>query len=63
MKKKNFRHFVCGFLFGAFGLYWYSVYGEQSLNYVLDWMQYEADRYKEEHGAPTADSGWRHEKR
>jgi hypothetical protein len=59
MNFKKFRHFLFGFLFGAGGVYWYSLYGEYTLNVVLAWLQYEADAYLAEHPAPKVDTGWR----
>ena len=60
MKKKRFRHFLFGFLFGVGGVYWYSFYGEKTLDVVLSWLQRKSDEYQIEHPPPKVDTGWGH---
>ena len=58
MRKKQLRSFLCGFLIGACGMYWWVVDGGRAVRATADWLQYEADVYRETHDVPVADSGW-----
>jgi len=59
MNMKNTRHFLCGLLLGASGMYWYTFYGEDSLDSVATWLQREADEYRANNPTPEVDTGWR----
>ncbi len=39
-------------------MYWCVVEGGRVLRATADWLQYEADVYRETHDVPEADSGW-----
>lgn len=59
MNKKKMRHFLCGALCGAAGLYWYTFSSTATLEQVQSWLENVAEEYRSTHGAPKADSGWR----
>lgn len=63
MDMKKVRHFLCGFLFGAVGVYWYTFAAEDTLQHVLSWLESAADEYRATHDVPEADSGWGHHKK
>ena len=58
MQKKPLRSFLCGFFIGACGMYWWAVESGGAARSTVDWLQYEADVYRETHDVPEADSGW-----
>ena len=58
MRKKALRSLLCGFLIGSCGMYWWQVESQDSVDVVLDWLQQEADAYRETHDVPTVDTGW-----
>ena len=43
MNRKNLRHFFCGLLMGAGGMYWYVVSSEDTLDWVMGGLQRAAD--------------------
>ena len=59
MNRKNLRHFFCGLLIGAGGMYWYVVSSEDTLDWVMGGLQRAADEYRATHPTSEADSGWR----
>jgi hypothetical protein len=58
MDMKKARHFLCGLLCGAAGVYWYTFSAEETLAQVLSWLESAANEYRATHDVPTADSGW-----
>ena len=60
---KKFRHFLCGLLCGAAGVYWYTLYSAEALDQVLSTLEGAAEEYKATHDTPKANSGWRPSKR
>ncbi|MEW6296795.1 MAG: hypothetical protein AB1671_03530 [Thermodesulfobacteriota bacterium] len=60
---KNVRHFLCGLLLGAAGVYWYAFYSEDFFDAVLTWLQREADTYRASHPSTEVDAGWRPQKK
>lgn len=63
MDMKKARHFLCGLVCGAAGMYWYTVAAESTLERVLLWLESAADEYRATHDVPEADSGWRTHKK
>jgi hypothetical protein len=59
MKKKKWRNFLCGLLLGAGTVYWHAFYSEDSLAFVLNWLQAESEKYQAEHPPPKVNTGWR----
>jgi hypothetical protein len=59
---KNIRHFLCGLLLGAAGVYWYAFYSADFFAAVLAWLQQEADAYRASHLSLEGDAGWRPKK-
>ena len=55
---KKFRHFLCGLLCGAAGMYWYTLYSGDTLAQVLSTLEGAAEEYKATHDTPKANSGW-----
>ena len=58
MDVRSARHFLCGLLLGAYGMYWYARYGKESLNFVVNWLQQEADEYQAHNPALGVDTSW-----
>jgi hypothetical protein len=58
MNMKKVRHFFCGLLCGAAGVYWYTVAAESTLEQALSWLENAADEYRSTHDVPEADSRW-----
>jgi hypothetical protein len=63
MDMKKARHFLCGLLCGAAGMYWYTVAADGTLDQVLSWLESAADEYRSTHDVPKADSGWGNHKK
>jgi hypothetical protein len=59
MKKKKWRNFLYGLLFGAGTVYWSAFHGANTLTFVLDWLQMESERYQAENPPPKVNTGWR----
>ena len=59
MKKKKWRNFLYGLLLGAGAIYWHAFYGQDTVAFVLDWLQAESDKYQAENPPPKVDTGWR----
>jgi hypothetical protein len=55
---KQLRHFLCGLLVGAIGVYWFTFYTEETFDSVLAWLQKTANIYHAKHPAPKVDTGW-----
>lgn len=62
MKKKKWRNFLWGLFLGAGTIYWHAFYGQDSVNFVLSWLQAESERYQAEHPPPKVDVGWHKKK-
>ncbi len=58
MDMKKIRHFVCGFVCGAAGVYWYTFSAEETLRQVVAWLENVADEYRATHDVPQVDTGW-----
>ena len=58
MRKKQLRYFLCGFLIGACGRYWWVLDSGGAVRSAAEWLQYKADVYRATHDVPEADSGW-----
>lgn len=60
---KKLRHFLCGLICGAAGMYWYTLHAEETLDRVLVWLENAANDYRASHPTPEVDTGWRPRKR
>lgn len=60
---KKFRHFVCGAMCGAAGIYWYTVAAEETFDRALLWLENVADEYRANNPVPEVDTGWGRKKR
>jgi hypothetical protein len=58
MSAKKIRHFLCGLLCGAAGVYWYTSAAENTLEQALSWLESAADEYRSTHDVPQVDTGW-----
>jgi hypothetical protein len=58
MTLKQLRHFLCGLLLGAGGVYWFTFYTEETFDSVFAWLQETANVYRAKHPVPKADIGW-----
>ena len=58
MDMKKARHFLCGLVCGAAGLYWYTFSAEETLAHVLSWLENVADEYRATPETPKVDTGW-----
>ena len=56
---KKRRNFLWGVFFGAVVIYWHAFYGQDSVDFVLSWLQSESERYQIENPPPKVDTGWR----
>jgi hypothetical protein len=63
MDMKKIRHFICGVLCGAAGVYWYTTAAEETLEKALSWLESAADEYRATHDVPEVDTGWRPRKK
>jgi hypothetical protein len=63
MKKKPWRNFLWGLFFGAGPVYWYAFHGQDTVTFVLDWLQAESEQYQAEHPPPKVDVGWHKNKK
>jgi hypothetical protein len=63
MDMKKIRHFICGALCGAAGVYWCTTAAEETLEKVLSWLERTADEYRATHDVPEVDTGWRPRKK
>lgn len=59
MDAKKTRHFLCGLLCGAVGMYWYTFAAETTLERALSWLESAADEYRATHDVPEVDTGWK----
>jgi hypothetical protein len=55
---KRLRHFLCGLLCGAAGMYWYTFDEGKTFEKAVFWLESAADEYRATHDTPKADSGW-----
>ena len=58
MDMKKVRHFCCGLICGAVGVYWYTFFAEENLMQALSWLEGAADGYRSTHDIPQVDAGW-----
>lgn len=59
MDMKKARHFLCGFICGAAGVYWYTFAAEETFERALSWLEDVASEYRATHEEPKVDTGWK----